>query len=183
MWVVVGQGNNSIVTSTDGINWTGRGKLDFETCYDIAWNGSLWVAVGTPITPLSGNTVAYSTDGITWTGLRLTVFSRARTICWNGETFIAGGQIQNPGDFQILAYSTDGINWTQYPWTSGSYYYSFENNINWNGVTDKGVTLYPGQSASFIYTQCNVPTINPNNGKYNAQLQLENRWLLISSGE
>jgi hypothetical protein len=38
LWVVVGDGTaNTIATSTDGINWTGRGKPILDSVYGIAY--------------------------------------------------------------------------------------------------------------------------------------------------
>ena len=53
LWVAVGNatvGENSIITSSDGITWVGRGDPfddDNGIGYDVAYNGSRWVAVGT----------------------------------------------------------------------------------------------------------------------------------------
>ena len=65
LWVAVGEGTNTIATSTNGSAWTGRGTSIFSTAgRGIAWNGTLWVAVGE-----GTNTIATSPDGINWTGL------------------------------------------------------------------------------------------------------------------
>jgi hypothetical protein len=49
---------NTIATSTDGINWTGRGNQIFsQQTTQIAWNTKRWVATGQGV-----NTVAYSYD-------------------------------------------------------------------------------------------------------------------------
>ena len=70
-------------------------------CNDIAWNGSLWVAVGPGI-----NTIATSTDGIIWTGLGNHIFTEATSICWNKAYWVAGGSGTNS-----LAYSMNGSDW------------------------------------------------------------------------
>jgi hypothetical protein len=64
-WVAVGSGSaNSVATSPDGINWTGRGK-PISVVRDVTWTGSYWVIIGEP----SGaeEILAYSLDAITWT--------------------------------------------------------------------------------------------------------------------
>ena len=69
----------------------------------VAWNGSMWVGVGT-----GTNTLGYSSDGITWTGLGTSIFSTSgNTVVWTGSTWIAGGSGTNS-----LAYSTNGTTWT-----------------------------------------------------------------------
>lgn len=71
-------------------------------CNDVAWNGSLWVAVGPGV-----NTIATSTDGIIWTGLGNSIFTESgNSICWNTSCWIAGGS----GTYS-MAYSINGIDW------------------------------------------------------------------------
>ena len=71
LWVALGNGTNTIATSTDGITWVGSGKSIFSQYgYGVAWNGSMFVAVGR-----GTNTIATSPDGITWTGLGTSIFS------------------------------------------------------------------------------------------------------------
>ncbi len=71
-------------------------------CNDVAWNGSLWVAVGPGV-----NTIAISTDGIIWTGLGNTIFTESgNSVCWNTSYWIAGGS-----GTHSIAYSINGIDW------------------------------------------------------------------------
>ena len=71
-------------------------------CNDVAWNGSLWVAVGPGV-----NTIAKSTDGILWTGLGNSIFTESgNSICWNKGYWVAGGSGTNS-----LAYSINGTEW------------------------------------------------------------------------
>ena len=71
--------------------------------YGVAWNGTMWVAVGQ-----GTNTIAYSSDGITWTGLGTSAFSSVgHGVAWNGTRWVAVGQGTN-----TIAYSSDGITWT-----------------------------------------------------------------------
>jgi len=74
----------------------------FSACNRIAWNGYMWVAVGS-----GNNSIATSTNGIIWTGRSATMFTTGNTIVWNGEIWIAGGT----GGSNTVAYSLDGINW------------------------------------------------------------------------
>ena len=81
--------------SYDGINWTGLGKTIFSDYgFGVAWNGTLWVAVGLGAT----NTMAYSSDGITWTGLEDTIFSSGRGVGGNsgiGATVVESQMVLN----------------------------------------------------------------------------------------
>ena len=120
-WVAVGSGAiNTIATSPDGINWTGRGRTVFTTQGNgIAWNGSYWVAVGQ-----GTNTIATSSDGITWTPSTLSPFTVGRGIAWNGSLWVAVGNGTN-----TIVTSSDGITWT--PRTSDLTNAGF--GIAWNG--------------------------------------------------
>ena len=56
-------------------------------CNGVAWNGTLWVAVGWGI-----NEIAYSSDGINWTpvtGTSASIFSIGNSIAWNGIRWVA----------------------------------------------------------------------------------------------
>jgi hypothetical protein len=58
--VAVGEGGNSIASSTDlGTTWTGQGTSVFARGNAIAWNDKRWIAGGT--------TIAFSDDGANWT--------------------------------------------------------------------------------------------------------------------
>jgi hypothetical protein len=121
----VGVGASTIAYSYDGINWfpstNGTATLGGGG-FGVAWNGTLWVAVG--INANSG--IAYSHDGITWIGVTTTIFSMGGiNVAWNGLLWIAIGSGTNS-----IAYSYDGMNWTGlgFPvFTSG-------NGIAWNGT-------------------------------------------------
>jgi len=107
LWVVVGtELSNTILSSTDGIIWTGRGKTIFDISgYGIAWNGTLWVATGNG----TSNTIASSPDGIIWSGRGKTVFDEfGYGIGWNGSLWVAVGK----GTEHTIATSTNGTDWT-----------------------------------------------------------------------
>ena len=99
-WVAVGGPLiNSITTSTDGIYWSssGIGGL-FTGGQGVAYNGSLWVAVGS-----ATNTIATSTDGINWIGRGNSIFDDSGSgVAWNGSIWVAVGVGKN-----TIATSTD----------------------------------------------------------------------------
>lgn len=108
LWVIVGIPGDiyilySIIYSNDGINWYPVTSSPFDIGgYGVAWNGSLWVAVGGIV-----NSIAYSTDGVIWTGIGNSIFSTGKGITWSGTVWYAVGTGPN-----TIAYSTDGITWT-----------------------------------------------------------------------
>jgi hypothetical protein len=143
-WVAVGQYNNTsnkdtLLYSSDGINWTGLGNSIFDIGVDnttgvnyttpqanhAVWNGTIWVAIGYAKT----NTIAYSYNGITWNGLGKTIFSKGGGeagggLAWNGRMWVAVGE-----GTHSIAYSYDGINWTGL----GSTIFSRGIGVAWNG--------------------------------------------------
>jgi hypothetical protein len=96
---------NSVMTSTNGINWTARSAIDYNwtsVCYSPELN--LFAAVSK-----SGNSrVMTSPDGITWT-IRTSVTNNWTSICWANELslFVA---VSNSGTNRIMT-SSDGITW------------------------------------------------------------------------
>ena len=129
--VAVGQGTTlspySIIYSSDGITWSNVNSsytTIFATGNGVAWNGNIWIAVGSGAT---ANTIAYSYDGSNWTGNGNTVFnSSANGIAWNGSMWVAVGQTNNS-----IAYSYDGITW--FPVINSVSIFTNANAIAWNG--------------------------------------------------
>jgi hypothetical protein len=110
-----------IYSSDNGLTWTATTSPfdDFGTVCGIAYNGSIFVAVGAkylytvessyqaPYTNFP--CIATSSDGITWTE-RISSFATQNFIfgvVWNGACFVS-----NLG-FGNLEYSSDGITWAQ----------------------------------------------------------------------
>ena len=133
IWVAVGQGTSTIVSSVDGISWVPRDLniVITSAAYGVAWNGSIWIVVGTSGNTVRTNVVATSPDGIVWTGRGNFVLSSGTNtqlgrIAWNGSVFLAGTY---NGGAQLYT-SPDGITWTERSHTLG---YTYK--IVWNGST------------------------------------------------
>ena len=107
VWVAVGTGGNWVATSYDGLIWKGRDSTLMTEGYDVAWNGTMFIAVGLSSTA----TIARSYDGITWTPITNSkqIFStRGSGIAWSGRTWFAYGS-----GTSMTAFSNDGITWSQ----------------------------------------------------------------------
>ena len=130
-------GGNTIFYSNDGVTWAGAygsnngatsGTIFSSWGAGVAWNGSMWVAVGTGV-----NTIAYSINGKYWypSNNSTSIFSAPTTggvgVAWNGSMWVAVGGGQN-----TIAYSLDGINWTVAT-NSTTIFSSSGNGIAWNG--------------------------------------------------
>jgi hypothetical protein len=114
LWVAGGANGSGaavMVYSYDGINWTTITQSVITTIvYNIAWNGTVFVAVGqSTISP-----IAYSYNGINWiasaTPAATLGFTRAYCVGWGQNYFVVGAG--GAGTTNNYAYSTDGINWT-----------------------------------------------------------------------
>ena len=163
----------TIQTSTDGINWTGRMSGFTVAGQAIAWNGSLWVAVGISSGGTGACYIQTSPDGINWTNRPCTFTTAAYSVAWNGSTWLVGGQGTN-----TLVSSPDGITWTPVTNGTGTAVYS----IAWNGslwvttgtggsviqTSPDGIT-WSGRGTSFTsgFSLCfatfNIPTITMSN--------------------
>ncbi|MDB6073735.1 MAG: hypothetical protein JWO89_1375, partial [Verrucomicrobiaceae bacterium] len=104
------QASGSIVlTSPNGITWTRRTIPTIHALEGIAFNGSLYVAVGRSSYD-GGNTEAVvltSPDAVNWIGHNSDVMQKdLGHIIWNGSLFVATRE-----NFGIM-HSADGINWT-----------------------------------------------------------------------
>jgi hypothetical protein len=108
-FVAVGSttGSSLVVSSTDGIVWTGNLKTSPVTFYDVASGNGLFVAVGT------GSMAAASPDGLVWTkdfpigkdGININGIT-----CGNGR-FIAVGDVTGTG-YSGIYFSDDGLAWS-----------------------------------------------------------------------
>ena len=153
MWVAVGQGTYTIAYSSDGITWNGVTDSStniFTTAgYDVAYNGTMWVAVGEGTT----YSIAYSSDGITWNGVTdssTAIFtSSGRDIAWNGTMWVAVGE----GTTYSIAYSSDGI--------------------IWNGVTDSGVNIFTLVGFGVAWNNVVIPSLTLNKNGYGLSNKLD----------
>lgn len=111
MWVAVGSGTTgTIFTSTNGMDWIAATTNFFSGGQGsaVAWNGSMWVAVG-----LNGssNTIATSSDGMTWFAATTTNFFSnvigGLGVAWNGLIWVAVGGAGS----STIATSTNGTDW------------------------------------------------------------------------
>jgi hypothetical protein len=143
--VAGGTGQNTIAYSYDGLTWASATNPLDGAVLGIAWNGTLWVAVG--YNGVFSVTIATSSDGIEWT-TRTSPFSGqyayGRGIAWNGSLWVAVGS-NSDGSVQIAS-STDGITWTasDNPFSGGEAYEVAWNGSLWAAVgynSDSSVTI------------------------------------------
>jgi hypothetical protein len=111
-----GTSDKGCATSPDGVTWTARSGLATSIgsgvrslFQSVAWNGSIFVAIGLDSTA-TASLCSTSSNGITWTYRSgfTSAFAgtQANAVRWNGSLFIAVG---NSG---ACATSPDGVTWT-----------------------------------------------------------------------
>jgi hypothetical protein len=128
---------SSIIYSFNGSNWVSARTGGFAVGHDVAYNGKMWVAVGTmwngTTATISGavnrSTIQYSLDGSNWTSCRSGGFEGSHSnatnvfasgsgggigIAWNGRMWIATGEYTTGAGTtnanSTIQYSYDGSN-------------------------------------------------------------------------
>jgi PKD domain len=135
-----------MVRSTDGQNWVLQPSPfdDPGEVRAIAWNGTLWTAVGEG---QNGPVIATSPDGVAWTEytVALTVL---RAVTWSGTTWMAGGMggvASSPNGnvwtvVSIPGAEVFGITWTGTEWigvgrdAAGSAVFNSPDGANWTST-------------------------------------------------
>ncbi len=108
--VSVGNANdlNTVMTSSDGINWINRISAGYSNWKSICWAAEIgmYIAVGN-----SGTTrLMTSTDGINWIPRISNITNDWSHIVWSNEFRVAMAICNNYSNSKILI-SSDGINW------------------------------------------------------------------------
>ena len=162
IWVMTGFNPTSVaidplttvVWSADGINWsnsrTGGFGWDGVTEYyggrGVAWNGSIWVAVGLGSSAL--NSIITSADGSNWTSAASGGFlvEGGYGIVWTGCNWVGVG---GGGYDRGFVTSSNGIDW---PITFDYGFDNIGNAIAWNGYRLVAVGTYYGGYPSILYS-------------------------------
>ena len=109
--IIVGVGAYSIITSSDGVEWTKRKSFDFQTeNYEkVIYADNKFSAVGGYTTPY----IATSPDGIEWT-VQTSGINEGdlKSITYGNGLFVAVGSGDSSNPALILT-SPDGITWTR----------------------------------------------------------------------
>lgn len=117
--------NTSLKWSWDGLNWSNAASGGNLAMNDVAWNGRMWVAVGSSMSSnvSERSTIQWSLDGSNWSNVQTGGFQINTTsgqvkyggtgISWNGRMWIATGACSNSTDYRCtIQYSVDGSNFT-----------------------------------------------------------------------
>ena len=102
-------GNNKVMTSSNGINWTSQ-NVPLNNWESVCWASELDLFVAVASTG-SNNRVMSSSNGITWTARTSSVNNEWKSICWASELslFVA---VASSGSNNRIMTSSNGITWT-----------------------------------------------------------------------
>ena len=187
--VAVGQGTNTFVGSSNGTTWipSSNGNALMNSGSGVAWNGSLWVAVGGGIL----NTIVTSSDGITWTPSSNgnTIFTRGNGVAWNGSLWVAVGVRASMGtSFNTIATSTNGTNWV--PSSNGNTIFDSCRGVAWNGsnlwvAVGSGTNTIATSTGGLTWTGLGTSIFTVNafgDGGNGVAWNGSNRWVAVGSG-
>lgn len=145
-------GTSAIVTSPDGINWTGRTVSSIGNLYAITYGDGKFIAVNGGYPTLS---IATSSDGITWstTSLGTATLESITHIAYGAGLFVISSDRAT-----YVRTSPDGVNWTtrtvsdadQY-WTNNTF-----GNGRFVGLSLTGKTRWSGVLNSITQATYNV---------------------------
>ena len=182
-WVAVGSGafpSGTILGSSNGTDWSsfngGSGALFANAGYGVAWNGSIWVAVGD-----NGGvgSIIYSIDGKIWDTTTGDFTIRGSGVAWNGSMWVAvgsGGSAANN-----ILYSTNGTTWN--PTTGGFATQGY--GVAWNGSIWVAVGQGGSAEANILYSTDGI-NWNPTTGGFsttgNGIAWNGSIWVAVGSG-
>jgi hypothetical protein len=178
------EGPSPLSYSYDGKIWNDAANQVFSggACRGLAWNGSIWVAVG--INDSSTVFIATSSDGINWKASTTTVFEyNVIGIAWNGSYWVAVATSGGGNGVNTIATSTDGMIWTastNNPFANGS-----AAGIAWNGSYWVAVGNNGDSSCSLAisYDGKNWTQLNPFSGGIGYGIAWNGSyWIAVGSG-
>jgi hypothetical protein len=100
LFVAVGD-FGAILTSPDGVNWTGQASGTSDWLSGVAYGNGLFVAVG------DGGAILTSPDGVNWTQQTSGTSNHLLGVTYGNGLFVA------VGDGGTILTSPDGVSWTQ----------------------------------------------------------------------
>ena len=157
IWVATGTDTTyTLKNSLDGINWATTNGSFTTSGNGIAYNGSLWVAVGQDSSTAAS--IKYSPDGINFNNSLTGGFSGYGSgVAWNGYQWIAVGSDTT----NTIQRSSDGINW--FSVTSGQFSV-YGSGVAWNGYGWVGVGS--DATTSMKYSLDGLTWLNATSGSF-----------------
>ena len=124
----VASGTNSIMTSPDGINWTGRTSTT-GLWQSIAWSYKLGLLCAVASSGTGTSLVQTSPNGVNWTSRTSPTTAQWLSVAWSQQLslFCAVGAYSTANNFIMISYN--GVDWTQI-----SIGLTTQTTNNWNSV-------------------------------------------------
>ena len=169
-----GSSSQTGYTSTTTNQFTGQGN-------DIAYNGALWVAVGS--NTVNGNLIKYSSSpSLVWSNATYPSVgpSTMNTVKWNGSYWLAGGSGASINANNLLQ-SSNGSSWS---YANPTTMMSSIQGLAWNGYKWVAVGTDPVVS-SILYTDTNglwQQTTNAFISQGNAVTNNGRTWVAVGNG-
>lgn len=143
IFIAVGQ---SIIRSSDGINWTNSIVPYYVNLRSVCWSSklSLFVAVG--ISGGNNNRVLKSSDGITWTPAEASYNNSWISVCWSPKLNLFVAVASSGENIYRVMVSNNGNNWNLVT-------HNLFNNVEWYNVLwseELGLFLATNSSANKI---------------------------------
>lgn len=184
LWLATGD-VGAVYRSTNAITWTTNYIATLQSLLSLAWNGSIWVAVGIKSDGTQTYVFYISSDGITWLNgptpyfLNMTLANNAKLV-WGQNQFIlvtVNGHLNtrllsNPNN--TFFSSLDGINWICPPLQGTRNLYTFaQNGTQLSSGTDVSpiLNLQLNGSNQTNYSDCQIAEVLV----YNSALTLDER--------
>jgi hypothetical protein len=152
-FVAVADSSIYAATSTDGTNWTettlplGLGNAN------VAWNGTIWLALAYNQAGQAGS-IATSPDGITWTSrTKPSDYGATHALAAKGSTF--SNQGTNQGRTWV---TTDGVSFTTGSSSAFGWWGMTANSSVYVATTYYGNTVFGVSTDGLSYTNYNAPT-------------------------
>lgn len=196
--VAAGKGGTTLAWSGNGgLSWntgTGPGIAILSNATGVAYNGSIWIAVGE-----GSHNAVVSTDGKDWARIDSTsnIVQYPTSVAWTGDRWIMGGYSPDPMSNIIpsMAYSEGNTDWyrlfeTPYfeyaingfavgdPVSKPSLYYADKSDLTtWNSVSN-------GMDVVYSLAQSNGTIVAAGSGSSNMTVSIDNgvSWVPVTTG-
>jgi hypothetical protein len=148
--------STKLIYSYDGDTWSETTTANNGEYYNVAWNGSVWVAAGDSPTNL-----ARSSDGINWTDISGSWTLAGSMVGWNGNMWLAGGNTYPVSSIT----SGDETKWNLMPQPD----LKVDRTVCWNGTIWVMGGDNSGSTIAYSYDAVNWFT-DPSGGKLTLDL-------------
>lgn len=164
-------GNNTVVTSPDGVAWTVRSSTvdRYSGLNGVAWSGTQFVAVGGDADPdddVDAAIIMTSPNGVDWTPRTNAAKGGLYSVAWSGTQFVAvgtNGQIFTSANGIAWASRNSGVKLllSDVVWTGAQFVAVGGNTVDDPSGTGPGGSVVLTSPNGTTWTRRTIPTANP----------------------